>query len=438
MIQESEPSGAIAGLPIWNGKRYIGPATISWHGDHIDAVTPLAAQDDVESSADHAASTAHGNTETATTALSPKSPAPNASNLSIIPGLVDTHLHLEYPSIDVADTFPWGLYTPPEEMSLHVLANAQQCARFGVTTMRDMASHPVEMAVSRSLAQGVIRGPRVLADGEVGMTAGHGDLFTPPHAKQRNPVADSPDECRKLVRTWAREGTTGIKIYLSGGVLSLGDKVGWRNQTRAEIQATIDEAHALGMQVAAHCHTAQSVQIALDEGVDSVEHATAMTEEQMRVLAERQIPVGPTLLVNDVIAYRSKTVSEDARNKARAIVKGRNEIFSKAAQIGVRFVLGTDACKKLVAYGDQMEEVRFMSDIFGWSAERSLFAATYDAADSMRMSDTVGLLDTGMGADFIVMNGHPWQNIDDLNVANIVAVVSKGRVVSGSLAGIAR
>jgi imidazolonepropionase-like amidohydrolase len=155
-------------------------------------------------------------------------------------------------------------------------------------------------------------------------------------------------------------------------------------------------------------------------------------------LAERQIPVGPTLLVNDVIAYRSKTVSEDARNKARAIVKGRNEIFSKAAQIGVRFVLGTDACKKLVAYGDQMEEVRFMSDIFGWSAERSLFAATYDAADSMRMSDTVGLLDTGMGADFIVMNGHPWQNIDDLNVANIVAVVSKGRVVSGSLAGIAR
>ncbi|MCI1219943.1 MAG: amidohydrolase family protein [Bifidobacterium sp.] len=431
MVHEDEPSGLISGLPIWDGERCLGPATIRWHGDVIDEVSATENSRDagVSGTRRHSSMTDPGRLATSSSA--------SAAGLSIIPGLVDTHLHLEYPSDPtVKDTFPWGLYTPPEEMSLHVLANAQECARFGVTTMRDMASHAVEMAVSRSLESGVIRGPRVLADGEVGMTAGHGDLFTPPHAIQRNPTADSPDECRKLVRIWARAGTTGIKIYLSGGVLSLGDKVGWRNQTRAEIRATIDEAHALGMQVAAHCHTEQSVQIALDEGVDSIEHATAMTEAQMHAIAERRIPVGPTLLINDVIAYRSPNASEAARSKARQIVAGRNETFRKAAEIGVRFVLGTDASRIWVAYGDQMEEVRFMAEVFGWSAQRALVAATRDAADSMRLDGKVGRLAPGAGVDFIVMNGRPWEHIEDLDVDNIVAVVSRGRVIRGSLEGI--
>ena len=175
------------------------------------------------------------------------------NGLCVIPGLVDTHLHLWYPTGNrrIADTSAWPLYTPPEERSLHVLGNALACMRNGVTTMRDMSSHSTEMAVARALDEQVVPGPRLLVNGEVGMSAGHGDLFTPPRARQRNPVADSPDECRKLVRSWAREGTTGIKLYLSGGVLSMGDKVGWRNQTIAEIRATIDEAHALGFQVAA-------------------------------------------------------------------------------------------------------------------------------------------------------------------------------------------
>ena len=414
----------ITGLPVWDGDGYRGSSSISWSDGRIDSVAPAQKVGGGNAMAD------------AGYARNVQAHAEDDLGLSIIPGLVDTHLHLEYPSTTVADTFSWGLYTPPEEMSLHVLANAQECARFGVTTMRDMASHAVEIAVSRALSEGVIRGPRVLADGEVGMTAGHGDLFTPPRAEQRNPVADSPDECHKLVRVWARQGTTGIKIYLSGGVLSLGDKVAWRNQTRAEIRATIDEAHALGMQVAAHCHTTDSIQIALDEHVDSIEHATAMTVEQMQCIAQRRIPVAPTLLVNEVIAYRSSAVSAIARDKARKIIEGRNPMFRSAAECGVRFVLGTDACKNLVAYGDQMEEVRLMSKIFGWGAERTMAAATSDAADSMRIGDQAGRLIAGSSADFIVIKGRPWESIDDLDVNNIVAVVSKGRVVSGSIEGL--
>ena len=108
-------------------------------------------------------------------------------------------------------------------------------------------------------------------------------------------------------------------------------------------------------------------------------------------------------------------------------------MFRKAADRGVRFVLGTDACSSLVAYGDQMEEVRDMVRVFGWNAERALHAATADAADAMRIGDTIGRLQAGYGADLLVMRGRPWERIEDLRLDNIVAVISRGALVRGTL-----
>lgn len=413
-------NGTLVNIPLWDGQRYQDDCDVVWDSGIIRGIRP------------HADGLSSAGTDTDRTI---RADAPGMDGLCVIPGLIDTHLHLWYPTGNrrIADTSAWPLYTPPEERSLHVLGNALACMRNGVTTMRDMSSHSTEMAVARALDEQVVPGPRLLVNGEVGMSAGHGDLFTPPRARQRNPVADSPDECRKLVRSWAREGTTGIKLYLSGGVLSMGDKVGWRNQTIAEIRATIDEAHALGFQVAAHTHTVEGIQIALDEHVDSIEHATAMTDEQMDAIAERHIPVAPTLLINDRIAHGNVPVSPEARDKARRIVEHRDDMFRKAADRGVRFVLGTDACSSLVAYGDQMEEVRDMVRVFGWNAERALHAATADAADAMRIGDTIGRLQAGYGADLLVMRGRPWERIEDLRLDNIVAVISRGALVRGTL-----
>lgn len=424
-------------LPLWDGSSYRGPCRLTWSGSTIDTISDPWA---VDASGFNDRGYPNGATGTATHA-GPCSGDGHGSgeldDLSIIPGLVDTHVHLWYPAGPaIADTAAWPLYTPAEERSLHVLSNALRCARFGVTTIRDMSSHSVEMAVARALDQSVLQGPHLLVNGEVGMTAGHGDLFTPPRARQRNPVADSPDECRALVRRWAREGTTGIKIYLSGGILSIGDKVGWRNQTPAEIHATVDEAHALGLQVAAHTHTSTGIAIALKEGVDSIEHATDMTDEQMAEISQRRIPVTPTLLINDAIAYHSESIAPETRRAAQEAIADRDEIFARAAAAGVRFVLGTDACSSLVAYGDEMEEVRHMASLFGWTAERALHAATGDAADSMRLSGTTGHMVGGASADFIVMHGRPWERIEDLRTENIVAVVCRGSVIAGTLEGL--
>ena len=396
---------SIAGIPVWNGTTALGASAISWNGDAIEAVEPAAA-------------------------------APALAGLSIIPGLVDTHVHISgYAGSRTVDWSSWPITTPAVERGLHIAANARKAAAMGITTLRDLAGDENQMAVARVFDEGILPGPRLLVSGQVGMTAGHGDLFVPPHYPHRDPLADSPDECRKLVRQWARAGASGIKIYLSGGVLSIGDKVGWRNQTIEEIRTTIDEAHALGMPVAAHTHSTLGVEIALAEGVDSIEHGTGITSDQWERLVAGNIPIAPTLMINNFIADGTVAFSAEAQEKAKEVVAERDAGFVGAGKAGLRFVLGTDANGKFVQFGDQYEEIRMMAETFEWSAERALVSATSDAADAIGMGAKVGTLAAGFGADFIVMKGRPWEDIDAMRVENIVAVVSRGAVVSGQLPG---
>jgi imidazolonepropionase-like amidohydrolase len=269
----------------------------------------------------------------------------------------------------------------------------------------------------------------------VSMTAGHGDMFTPEAISQRRPTADGPDECRKLVRHWARAGVDGIKIATSGGVLSTGDKASWRNYTREEIETIVDEAHALGMLVAAHAHTEAGIQVALDTGCDSIEHGTFISTAQAAEAARRGVSIAPTMLINDAIASRRVPVSDEQAQKASDVIVQRDGLMRAAADIGADFVLGTDANGYHVAFGDEMDELRLMSSVIGYSAERTLQAATTRAALAIGRADDLGRLAPGFKADFVVLRGRPWENLDSLRVENIVAVVSRGRVVAGALPG---
>jgi imidazolonepropionase-like amidohydrolase len=389
------------GLHLWDGERDRGPVRISWVGDRITAVEPAE---------------------------------PRLPELSVIPGLIDTHVHLDTNVVTEAGPGDaWPLVTPPEEQAVHVLGHTQRFAAAGITTMRDLCASPVQIAVARALNEGAVPGPRLLAFAPVGMTGGHGDLFTPPRFRHRPPVADSPDECRALVRTWAREGADGIKIYTSGGVLSMGDQVRWRNQTRAEIAATVDEAHALGLLVAAHSHTAEGIDIALEEGADSVEHATGMTTGQFGRLVERQVPVAPTLIINEILAAGGAGVRPEAQHKAAAIVAGRAGTLLAAGQAGVRFILGTDANGVFVRHGGQHEELRLMRSAFGWSAERALVSATADAAAAIGRGDSLGRVAPGYAPDLVIVRGRPWLDLDQLTPENIVAVIGRGQLLAGGI-----
>ncbi len=397
-------SGSIGAVEIWDGSAYLGPRSLSWSGGMLSEVDE------------------------------PTGPA----EFSVIPGLVDTHVHLVgfaggRDNVRGFDTFTWPLVTSREEQSLHAVANAQRAMRFGVTTLRDLGADEMQASIGRVFDAGVLPGPRLLASGPVGMTAGHLDLFTPRAVVDRPPTADSPDACRALVRRWARAGLTGIKTYTSGGVLSMGDKVSWRNHTRAEIAATVDEAHALGMLVACHTHSAEGIQIALDEGMDSIEHGTGMTAGQAAVIAERGITVAPTLLINDMIARAEVPVSAEAQEIAAALVGTRDELLRSAAEAGVRFVLGTDANGYFQEFGDQWRELARMVEVLGYSPERALRAATSDAAAAVGLGDSVGRIASGYGADFVVLRGRPWQDATAMTPDQIVAVVCRGQLVAGAL-----
>ena len=404
MTPATPASGSLAAVAIWDGRQEIGSRSLTW-SDGV--LTGLGQPSD-------------------------------RTEFSVIPGLVDTHVHLVgyaggRHNAKGFDTFTWPLVTIAAEQTLHAAANAQRAMRSGVTTLRDLGADETQAALARVFDEGILTGPRLLASGPVGMTAGHSDLFTPRAVADRPPTADSPDACRALVRRWARAGLTGIKTYTSGGVLSMGDKVTWRNHTRAEIAATVDEAHALGMLVACHTHSAQGIQIALDEGMDSIEHGTGMTAEQAAVIAQRGMSVAPTLLINDMIARAEVPVSAEARDIAAGLVAVRDELLRSAAGAGVRFVLGTDANGYFLEFGDEWRELGRMVEVLGYSAERALQAATSDAAAAVGLVDSVGRIAPGFGADFLLMRGRPWIEVDEMTADRVVAVVSRGQLVAGAL-----
>jgi imidazolonepropionase-like amidohydrolase len=397
----------LSSVALWDGVSDQGPRALSWNRSGTDAVFAEP----------HEASDERGTPQ-----------------FSVIPGLIDTHVHIVgYAGSGTADFLTWPLMTRVEEQTLHGLSNALTAMRGGVTTIRDLSADDIQFSMRRAIDGGVVTGPRMQAHGMVSMTAGHGDLFIPPAFTLRKPLADGPDQCRQLVRHFARAGADGVKIATSGGVLSVGDKSSWRNYTRAEIAVIVDEAHALGMRVAAHAHTADGIEVAIDEGVDSIEHGTLLSEAQASRIAAAGITVAPTLLINDRIAAGENGVSAEQADKAAQLVEKRDAGMRAAADLGVDFVLGTDANGHHVKFGDQMAEIRLMARVFGWTAERALQAATSRASRALGLQRDLGRIAAGQLADFVVMRGRPWQNPADLDTANIVAVVSKGEVVSGEL-----
>ena len=187
------------------------------------------------------------------------------------------------------------------------------------------------------------------------------------------------------------------------------------------------------MRVAAHAHTADGIEAALQHGVDSIEHGTLISASQASRIVAAGVTVAPTLLINDRIAAGLNGVSPEQSAKARELVVERDALMRAAADAGVEFVLGTDANGHHVRFGDQMEEVRQMGALFGWSASRALEAATSRAAAALGLSGRLGLLEPGLPADFVVLRGRPWEDLGALDTANIVGVVSRGRVVAGRL-----
>lgn len=400
---------AVRGITVWDGVSDLGPTNLTWAGDRIDETTPA--------------------------------PSDRHTELSVIPGLIDTYVHLTGPAV-FDETGPanlaradraWSVSTSREEQVLHVVANARHAMRRGVTTMRDMAGDARQLAVRTAFETGLLTGPRLFVYGTVGMTGGAADPALPSTLEIDLPAADGPHECRKLVRTFARDGMDGIKITTSGGGGLGTGRNAWRNYTLSEIRAIIDEAHALDLPVAAHAHTEAGIEAALVEGVDSLGYGTRITPEQADLAAERGLTVAPTLLVNDWLAKGASSATTDQRLRARELVAERDKRLRMAREAGVSFVLGSGSNGREVPYGASLAELGRHRDVLGFTDAKALASGTSEAAEAIGQGATLGRVAPGYTADFVVVRGRPWKNISQLRDENIVAVVCRGQLVAGSL-----
>ncbi len=244
-------------------------------------------------------------------------------------------------------------------------------------------------------------------------------------------TADGPDECRKLVRTYARDGVDWIKICTSGGVLSLGDESEWRNYTLEETRVIVDEAHALGKRVAAHAHTRAGVRQALDGGVDSIEHGSALDGELVGRMLESGTWLCPTLAVSEHIHAigAERGLPEAVLAKNELVRTSRLESARAAASAGVRIFMGTDT-SSILPFGRHAWELELLVSLLDVSPMRALQMGTRDAAQAIGLGDRCGVLEAGRWADVLVVDGDPLADIRLLQQPErILGVFRDGRLL---------
>lgn len=333
--------------------------------------------------------------------------------LAMTPGLIDCHVHILSHS-GAAPVHPsWAYTTFLEEQVLHAAANARTALDCGITTLRDMASSRAEIALANALRSHVIPGPRLLTSGFVGMTAGHGDLFWPAALPQRPwTTADGVDACRKLVREYARMGADWIKICTSGGVLSTGDKPGWRNYTDEEVEAIVDEAHALGKKVSSHSHSRSSIAQAVRAGVDTIEHGTELDQPLVSAILDAGIYLVPAFTIGQFLETEGAAsgVPGSSMRKARESHARQGESIRMAYRAGVPLVTGTDSCMTM-PFGRHTWELSYLVESLEMSPSEALVSATGLAAKALGIDDVVGTVEEAKAADFVVIDGDPAQDI---------------------------
>lgn len=367
--------------------------------------------------------------------IPPGTPRLDAAGCTILPGLIDVHVHLttnsDHNRVVASDVFR-GQVSKPAKL-LHGLRNAHRALAAGFTTLRVMGHRGAgETELRDFIDEGLAVGPRLaVAPWWITMTNGHGDLFYPPYTpREKWDTADGIEECRKLVRLNARAGADFIKVMASGG-MSKGERPSWPNYSVAELATIVETAHELDLRVAAHALSAEGIRRSLAAGVDSIEHGSYLDEELAAEMAERGTFLVPTMSFNDwcqregtLRGLTAKGVADLSEAHDRTL-----ESFTLAREAGVTVAMGTDSSGTLCPFGAHARELELYVK-HGMSAEEAITTATTNAALLMDRPD-LGSLQAGAAGDVVVVEGNVLTDIGRLGQpSNIRHVVRAGRELS--------
>jgi imidazolonepropionase-like amidohydrolase len=340
---------------------------------------------------------------------------------TLLPGFIDAHTHLTMMyNEDYKQERLDRLEKTIAERALDASVNARVTLLAGVTTVRDVGSSDyLDVGLRNAIRNGKVPGPRMLVTVHaLSATGGHCDfsqgyregLFGHESGPLEG-VVNGADQARYAVRLDHKYGADMIKVCATGGVLSPTDDVDTPQLTQEELNAIVDEAHALRRKTAAHAHGAEGAKRAIRAGIDSIEHGTFLDDEALDMMKQRGTFLVPTLMAVQGLQEKidkGTYIPAAILAKAKAAIASIRQTFQRALAKGVKIGLGTDAA--VYPHGRNVEEFHQMTDL-GMKPIDALKAGTSMDAELLGLADKIGTLEPGKIADVVAVPGDPVQNI---------------------------
>ena len=351
-------------------------------------------------------------------------------NKTVLPGLIDMHVHLEMESNP--KTYLQKFTLNDVDVALQSTLYAKNTLMAGFTTVRDLGGTGVNIALRDAITKGFIDGPRIYTAGKaLATTGGHADptngvkkeLMGNPGPKEG--VVNSVEDARKAVRQRYKNGADMIKITATGGVLSMA-KNGQNPQfTIEEIQAICETAKDYDMHVAAHAHGDEGMQRAILGGVKTIEHGTLMSEKTMDLMKQHEVFYVPTITAGKEVGEKALIPGfypEMIVPKALEIGPKIQGTFEKAYKKGVKIAFGTDA--GVFTHGLNGKEFFYMVEA-GMNEMEAIQSATITNAGILK-NEHIGEIAAGKYADIIAVDEDPLKNVRTLE--NVSFVMKNGKV----------
>lgn len=353
----------------------------------------------------------------------------------VMPGLIDCHAHLVYNGFRNLEEVDRSSI---EVATINGMLNAQKVIAAGYTTVRDVGTiGNVAVTLRDAIAQKRIRGPRIVASGQViCSTASVGDTL-PSHWSASHgfgKMVDGPIEIRKEIRRQIRNGVDNIKLAASGVEVGPYAYTWMTTFSEEEVSVAVEEAHRWGRSVAVHAQSYDSVKYSLRAGVDTVEHGTRLDEESIRMFKGSQTILVPTLCTLFSVLELGEKLNLMQKHREEMAVNEPLWLNSlkMAHEAGIQIAAGGDLGNRY-HHGTNARELEFLVRA-GLTPLEAIRAATSTAALAIKRQEMIGTLEVGKIADLLVVNGDP---INDITVfqdpARLLAVVSAGELVAGQL-----